>query len=77
CGYEWMHTLDISSRSLKFILQLCNALMFLIPSVLRMSALKIKISFVPQFRRNAEIQRTVKRYWQNVPGAIPYLKEAI
>ncbi|BAY41439.1 hypothetical protein NIES2111_58350 (plasmid) [Nostoc sp. NIES-2111] len=31
----------------------------------------------PQFRLNGEIQRTVKRYWQNVPGAIAYLKEAV
>ncbi|MBD2440582.1 hypothetical protein H6G69_27975 [Nostoc sp. FACHB-110] len=31
----------------------------------------------PQFRLNAEIQRTVRRCWANVPGAIAYLKEAI
>ncbi|BAY41441.1 hypothetical protein NIES2111_58370 (plasmid) [Nostoc sp. NIES-2111] len=31
----------------------------------------------PQFRLNGEIQRTVKRYWANVPGAVAYLKEAI
>ncbi|MBD2492002.1 hypothetical protein H6G77_31455 [Aulosira sp. FACHB-615] len=31
----------------------------------------------PQFRLNTEIQRTVKRCWANVPGAIAYLKEAI
>ncbi|MBD2302570.1 MULTISPECIES: hypothetical protein [Nostocales] len=29
------------------------------------------------FRLNGEIQRTVKRYWENVPGAIAYLKEAL
>lgn len=31
----------------------------------------------PQFRLNGEIQRTVKRYWVNEPGAITYLKEAL
>lgn len=32
-----------------------------------------------QFRLDAEIQRTVKRCWENVPGAmaISYLKEAL
>ncbi|WGV29185.1 hypothetical protein [Halotia branconii] len=35
------------------------------------------IPCTPQFRLNAEIQRTVKRYWENVPGAIAYLKEAL
>ncbi|MCC5670896.1 hypothetical protein LC653_45915 [Nostoc sp. CHAB 5784] len=29
-----------------------------------------EIPFTPQFRLNAEIQRTVKWYWENVPGAI-------
>jgi hypothetical protein len=33
--------------------------------------------YSPQFRLNSEIQRTVKRCWENVPGAIAYLKEAI
>ncbi|WP_414573524.1 hypothetical protein [Nostoc sp. CCY 9925] len=36
-----------------------------------------EIPCTPQFRLNAEIQRTVKRYWQSVPGAIAYLKEAL
>ncbi|WP_242049330.1 hypothetical protein [Aulosira sp. FACHB-615] len=36
-----------------------------------------KIPCTPQFRLNAEIQRTVRRCWDNVPGAIAYLKEAI
>jgi hypothetical protein len=36
-----------------------------------------EISCTPQFRLNSEIQRTVKRYWDNVPGAIAYLKEAL
>jgi hypothetical protein len=36
-----------------------------------------EISCTPQFRLNGEIQRTVKRYWANVPGAIAYLKEAL
>lgn len=36
-----------------------------------------EISCTPQFRLNGEIQRTVKRYWENVPGAIAYLKEAL
>ncbi|MBD2302883.1 hypothetical protein [Nostoc sp. FACHB-190] len=36
-----------------------------------------KIPCTPQFRLNAEIQRTVRRCWQNVPGAIAYLKEAL
>ncbi|MBH8554922.1 hypothetical protein I8751_21740 [Nostocaceae cyanobacterium CENA357] len=36
-----------------------------------------EIPCTPQFRLNAEIQRTVKRCWENVPGAIAYLKEAI
>ncbi|HEY9798724.1 MAG TPA: hypothetical protein V6D25_00075 [Leptolyngbyaceae cyanobacterium] len=35
------------------------------------------IPCTPQFRLNGEIQRTVKRYWGNVPGAIAYLKEAV
>ncbi|WP_242044991.1 hypothetical protein [Anabaena azotica] len=35
------------------------------------------IPCTPQFRLNGEIQRTVRRYWQNVPGAIAYLKEAV
>ena len=39
--------------------------------------LNIKISCTPQFRLNAEIQRTVRRCWENVPGAIAYFKEAI
>ncbi|UKP00980.1 hypothetical protein [Nostoc sp. UHCC 0870] len=30
-----------------------------------------------RFRLNSEIQRTVRRYWENVPGAIAYLKEAL
>ncbi|MBD2302578.1 MULTISPECIES: hypothetical protein [Nostocales] len=36
-----------------------------------------KIPCTPQFRLNTEIQRTAKRYWENVPGAIAYLKEAL
>jgi hypothetical protein len=36
-----------------------------------------EIPCTPQFRLNAEIQRTVKRCWDNVPEAIAYLKEAI
>ncbi len=36
-----------------------------------------EIPCTPQFRLNAEIGRTVKRCWQNVPGAIAYLKEAL
>jgi hypothetical protein len=36
-----------------------------------------EIPCTPQFRLNSEIQRTVKRCWDNVPGAIAYLKEAI
>ncbi|WP_242049368.1 hypothetical protein [Aulosira sp. FACHB-615] len=36
-----------------------------------------EIPCTPQFRLNTEIQRTVKRCWANVPGAIAYLKEAI
>ncbi|BAY41834.1 hypothetical protein NIES2111_62300 (plasmid) [Nostoc sp. NIES-2111] len=36
-----------------------------------------EIPCTPQFRLNGEIQRTVKRYWANVPGAIAYLKEAV
>ncbi|BBD63142.1 hypothetical protein NIES2109_59920 (plasmid) [Nostoc sp. HK-01] len=36
-----------------------------------------EIHCTPQFRLNAEIQRTVRRCWANVPGAIAYLKEAI
>ncbi|WP_414755849.1 hypothetical protein [Anabaena sp. CCY 9910] len=36
-----------------------------------------EIPCTPQFRLNGEIQRTVRRYWENVPGAIAYLKEAV
>ncbi|MEA5566659.1 hypothetical protein [Anabaena sp. UHCC 0399] len=36
-----------------------------------------EIPCTPQFRLNSEIQRTVKRYWENVPEAIAYLKEAL
>ncbi|MFN6569186.1 hypothetical protein [Dendronalium sp. ChiSLP03b] len=36
-----------------------------------------EIPCTTQFRLNAEIQRTVRRCWENVPGAIAYLKEAI
>ncbi|MBD2491705.1 hypothetical protein [Aulosira sp. FACHB-615] len=36
-----------------------------------------EIPCTPQFRLNAEIQRTVRRCWANVPGAIAYLKEAL
>jgi len=36
-----------------------------------------EIPCTPQFRLNAEIQRTVRKCWENVPGAIAYLKEAI
>ncbi|MBE9053937.1 HTH domain-containing protein [Nostocales cyanobacterium LEGE 11386] len=36
-----------------------------------------EIPCTQQFRLNGEIQRTVKRYWENVPGAIAYLKEAL
>ncbi|MEJ1936593.1 hypothetical protein WDZ92_40900, partial [Nostoc sp. NIES-2111] len=36
-----------------------------------------EIPCTPQFRLNGEIQRTVKRYWANVPGAIAYLREAV
>ena len=36
-----------------------------------------EIPCTPRFRLNSEIQRTVKRYWENVPGAIAYLKEAL
>ncbi|MFN6565797.1 hypothetical protein [Dendronalium sp. ChiSLP03b] len=36
-----------------------------------------EILCTPQFRLNAEIQRTIRRYWENVPGAIAYLKEAL
>ena len=36
-----------------------------------------EIPCTPQFRLNGEIQRTVRRYWANVPGAIAYLKEAV
>ncbi|MCC5640431.1 hypothetical protein LC593_32305 [Nostoc sp. CHAB 5844] len=36
-----------------------------------------EIPCTPQFRLNAEIQRTVRRCWENVPGAIAYLKEAL
>ncbi|BAT56956.1 hypothetical protein NOS3756_59680 (plasmid) [Nostoc sp. NIES-3756] len=36
-----------------------------------------EIPCTPQFRLNGEIQRTVRRYWGNVPGAIAYLKEAV
>ncbi|MBD2254625.1 hypothetical protein [Nostoc parmelioides] len=36
-----------------------------------------EIPCTPQFRLNGEIQRTVKRYWENVPEAIAYLKEAV
>ncbi|WP_226889883.1 hypothetical protein [Nostoc sp. MG11] len=38
-----------------------------------------QIPCTPQFRLNAEIQCTVKRCWENVPGAIAiaYLKEAL
>ncbi|RUR73527.1 hypothetical protein DSM107007_53710 [Nostoc sp. PCC 7120 = FACHB-418] len=36
-----------------------------------------EIPCTPQFRLSGEIQRTVKRYWENVPGAIAYLKEAV
>ncbi|BAY41861.1 hypothetical protein NIES2111_62570 (plasmid) [Nostoc sp. NIES-2111] len=36
-----------------------------------------EIPCTPQFRLNGEIQRTVKRCWANVPGAIAYLKEAV
>ncbi|BAT56826.1 hypothetical protein NOS3756_58380 (plasmid) [Nostoc sp. NIES-3756] len=36
-----------------------------------------EIPCTPQFRLNGKIQRTVKRYWANVPGAIAYLKEAV
>ncbi|BAB78218.1 hypothetical protein ACN23B_27620 (plasmid) [Anabaena sp. FACHB-709] len=36
-----------------------------------------EIPCTPKFRLNGEIQRTVKRYWANVPGAIAYLKEAV
>lgn len=36
-----------------------------------------EIPCTPQFRLNAEIQRTVRRCWDNVPGAIAYLKEAV
>ncbi|MBD6620043.1 hypothetical protein FNW02_30665 [Komarekiella sp. 'clone 1'] len=37
----------------------------------------IKIPCNLQFQLNAEIQRTVKRCWDNVPGVIAYLKEAL
>ena len=36
-----------------------------------------EIPCTPQFRLNSEIQRTVKRCWENVPGALAYLKEAL
>jgi len=36
-----------------------------------------EIPCTPQFRLNGEIQRTVRRYWKNVPSAIAYLKEAL
>ncbi|MGF1978793.1 MAG: hypothetical protein RMY30_024820 [Nostoc sp. CmiSLP01] len=36
-----------------------------------------QIPCTPQFRLNAQIQRTVRQYWENVPGALAYLKEAI
>ncbi|HEY9801514.1 MAG TPA: hypothetical protein V6D25_14245, partial [Leptolyngbyaceae cyanobacterium] len=36
-----------------------------------------EIPCTPQFRLNGEIQRTVRQYWANVPGAIAYLKEAV
>lgn len=36
-----------------------------------------EIPCTPQFRLNAEIQRTVKQHWANVPGALAYLKEAL
>ncbi len=36
-----------------------------------------EIPCTPQFRLNAQIQRTVRQCWENVPGAIAYLKEAI
>ncbi|MCP6758462.1 MAG: hypothetical protein NHB32_06745 [Fischerella sp. CENA71] len=36
-----------------------------------------EIPCTPQFRLNAEIQRTLQRCWENVPGAIAYLKEAL
>ncbi|WP_414543898.1 hypothetical protein [Nostoc sp. CCY0012] len=36
-----------------------------------------EIPCTPQFRLNSEIQRTIKRCWENVPGAIAYLKEAL
>ncbi|MFN6565793.1 hypothetical protein [Dendronalium sp. ChiSLP03b] len=36
-----------------------------------------EIPCTPQFRLNAEIQRTVRRCWENTPGAIAYLKEAL
>ncbi|QLE59672.1 hypothetical protein [Nostoc sp. TCL26-01] len=36
-----------------------------------------EIPCTPQFRLNGAIQRTVKRYRENVPGAISYLKEAV
>ncbi|MBW4564616.1 MAG: hypothetical protein KME32_26515 [Mojavia pulchra JT2-VF2] len=37
----------------------------------------IEIPCTPQFRLNAEIGRTVRRCWENVPGVIAYLKEAL
>ncbi|MBW4558767.1 MAG: hypothetical protein KME59_23175 [Trichormus sp. ATA11-4-KO1] len=36
-----------------------------------------EIPCTPRLRLNSEIQRTVKRFWENVPGAIAYLKEAL
>ncbi|YAF98946.1 MAG: hypothetical protein AB3A66_28515 (plasmid) [Nodularia sp. CChRGM 3473] len=36
-----------------------------------------EIPCTPGLRLNSEIQRTVKRFWENVPGAIAYLKEAL
>ncbi|MBD2505064.1 hypothetical protein [Anabaena azotica] len=36
-----------------------------------------EIPCTPQFRLNWEIQQTLKPYWQNIPGAIAYLKEAL
>ncbi len=36
-----------------------------------------QIKCTPGFQLNERVQRTVVQYWQNVPGAIAYLKEAL
>jgi hypothetical protein len=42
-------------------------------SSLHNNTVLLRLKKVRTFRLNAEIQRTLKRYWENVPGAIARL----